>query len=256
MQETLLIFTQAEFSIDVSRDREIHFAGNAMDSPYAEANIWQLKVNHNQEMGFIDEHEWRVYYSDTRHLMDNYTVRLRKPDNPSGMKTPSTAETFGGRWMATVYQGAKDWQFGVDYRQIRQNAERFKVNRKDLTQTTQALVWPGVEQQQWGVFSELDYQLDPKNQFRLGVRFDGIDAEATKSSNSYLGDSNPANLYQKYYGSSDNKAEEYNWGAMVGWSHSFNPQQRIEFRASRSVRTADATERFLASRGFLLPWQR
>ena len=242
-------FTQAEFSLDVSRDRDIHFAGNGMDSPYAEANIWQLKVNHDHETGFIDGQEWRVFYSDTNHLMDNYTVRLRNPANPGGMKTPSTAESFGGRWIANIFRGAKDWRFGIDYRQTRQNAERFKVNHKELTQTAQAMVWPGVKQQQWGIFSELDYLFDAKNQFIFGVRFDGIDAEATKYHNTHLGDSSPARLYQKYYGSSDNKSQEHNWGAMAGWNHYFNYQQRIEFRASRSVRTADATERFLASRG-------
>ena len=242
-------FTQAEFSLDVSRDRDIHFAGNGMDSPYAEANIWQLKVNHDQEPGFIDEQEWRAFYSNTNHLMDNYTVRLRNYANPDGMKTPSTTETFGGRWMATVYQGAKDWRFGIDYRQSRQNAEKFNVNRQDLNQSLQSLVWPGVELQQWGIFSELDYQLNQKNQLRFGARFDGVQADATKADSPALGGNSPVALYRKYYGASENKTKEHNWGAMAGWYHSLNQQHKLEFRVSRSTRTADASERFMASRG-------
>ena len=244
-----LEFTRAEFSLDVTRDKDIHFAGNGMDSPYAEANIWQLKVNHTQRIGFIDEHEWHVYYSDTRHMMDNFSVRVRNPANPEGMKTPSTAETFGGRWVATVYQGAKDWRFGFDYRQSRQNAERFKVSRQDFSSSAQALVWPGVKQQQWGLFSEVDYQLNQKNQLRFGARFDGVHSVATKADSPVLGANSPAALYQKYYDTSKNKSEEHNWGAVAGWNHSIDQQQKLEFRASRSVRTADASERFLASRG-------
>lgn len=242
-------FTQAEFSLDTSRDRDTLFAGNGMDSPYAEANIWQLTVNHDQPAGLIDEQEWRLFYSDTSHLMDNYTVRLRNASVPDAMKTPSTTETFGGRWMAMVYQKAKDWRFGIDYRQSRQNAERFKVNRNDFTESAQALVWPGVEQKQWGLFSELDYQFNLKNQFRFGVRLDGVNAETTKANGAGLKGSSPATLYQKYYGSSNNPSEEYNWGAVAGWGYSLNPKQRLELRVSRSVRTADATERFIASRG-------
>lgn len=245
-------FTEVEFSLDVTRDRDVFYAGSGMDSPEANADLWQLKVNHNQQVGFIDEQEINVYFSAVNHLMDNYSLRLRNPNNTEGVKTPSTAKGYGGRWLATVYWGEDnwdEWRFGADYREQRQNAERFKVNRATSDSSLQAWVWPGIQQRHWGLFTEVDSQITPGNQLRIGFRLDGHLSEATKANNGAGSDSNPNNLYQKYYSTKAENSTQYAFSNFASLQHWFNDEQSIKTRISRSIRFADATEQYFASRG-------
>ena len=235
-------------SVESTRDRDIWYAGNNMDAPYANSDLWRLKLNVDQSMGWIDEQELSLYYSDVHHLMDNYSVR-RRTTNSTATRAPSSSRTQGGRWLGTLYSGDSEWQIGIDYFTNKRDASRYKIDLADSQQTQSAHMWPGVEYNQWGAFAEVDHTLSEKNLIRSGVRVDQLSANAGKANDAALGAASPHELYKKYYGYQAESVQETNISGLLSWQHKMANDQWIEVRGSRSVRTADATERYLASRG-------
>ena len=236
-------------NIEVIRDKDVLYSGNGMDAPYADANLWRLKMNYDQPLAGIDEQEFSIYYSDIHHLMDNYSVRIRNSGRRQGLSAPSTSRTWGGRWLGTQYLLDADWYLGIDYMTNQREAERFKVNLDTSSSSLQAIMWPEVEYQQWGLFTELEYELSEHNRVRLGGRLDHLVAKANNVHHTTLGEASPNALYHKYYGYGAEAVNELNLSGILSWQHHLSKVQWLEFKVSRSVRTADATERYLASRG-------
>ncbi|WP_153301436.1 TonB-dependent copper receptor [Endozoicomonas arenosclerae] len=245
----IIPFTRLEANVESTRDDEVYYSGNGMDAPWAKADTWRLKLQHDQPFLGLDSIELSGWHADVRHLMDNYSVRLRKPNSPNGMRAPSDSVTWGGRLLGKIYYDDAELKLGVDYQANDRDANRYKVNRQTGNQVWQSHIWPGVEYRQMGVFAELDFSLSEKDSFRVGMRFDDLKAEATKASSSLLGNSSPNQLYQKYYGVEADKVHEQNLSGLLAWQHELSGDQSIELRGSRSVRTADTSERFIASRG-------
>ena len=237
-----------DFNVEATRDRDILYSGNGMDAPYADADFWRLKVNIDQSIGWIDEQELSISYSDIHHLMDNYSVRKRN-SSTTGLEAPSTSKTYGGRWLATRYEREHEWRFGIDYFNNQRNAERYKTDLNSAEKSLQAIMWPSVEYNHWGLFIETDLTLSEEDVLRIGGRVDRFSAEAGKVGEQALGVSSPDTLYQKYYGYSAEVVTETNINGLVSWQHRLDEHQLLELRGSRSIRTADASERYLASRG-------
>ena len=238
-----------ELNLEAIRDKNVHYSGNGMDAPEASADIWRFKLKRRVMEGFIDEQELSVYYSAVDHLMDNYSVRLRNPNNAFDTKTPSTTQSWGGRWLNTSFFNQTEISFGVDYRVSEFNAKRYRVARRGHPQILQSLLWPEVDFHQWGLFAEVDYQLTDRNSLRAGIRYDDLTAGAGNTTNAQLGGGQPAALYQTYYGDMSLDYHERSVSAVAAWQHALSSSQWLEFRASRSVRSADVTERYIASRG-------
>ncbi|WP_152558654.1 TonB-dependent copper receptor [Endozoicomonas numazuensis] len=245
----IMPFTRLEANIESTRDDDIYYAGNGMDAPWAKADTWRLKLQHDQAFLGLDAIELSGWHADVRHLMDNYSVRVRKPKSPVGMRAPSDSVTWGGRLLGKIYYDDAELKLGLDYQANDRDAKRYKVNRQTGGQAWQSHIWPGVEYRQMGVFAELDFSLSEKDSLRLGLRFDDLQAEATKASSSVLGHSSPNSLYKQYYGVEADKVHEQNLSGLLAWQHELFDRQSIELRGSRSIRTADTSERFIASRG-------
>ncbi|GAA4649520.1 TonB-dependent receptor [Kistimonas scapharcae] len=241
--------TWAEVSLESVREEDIYYAGNGMDSPEANSDSWRLKLEQEWENGVFDSTEFQLYGSDVGHLMDNFTLRDRKPAMP-GMLTQSTSDTLGGRILGYTRRGESDITLGVDHLENRRNAERYTVNKSSGAWSANALMWPDVRQRQTGVFMEVDTTLNSDNTLRTGLRIDRVNAEA-RAAHQTFGSSSPANLYQTHYGTRDDSADETNLGAVVSWAHRYDHQSQLELTFSRSVRTADATERFLAASNWI-----
>ena len=94
--------TRVALNVEAVRDDDIHYSGSGMDAPWARADTWRLKVNHEEGLSFFDAMELSAYYADVEHLMDNYSVRRRKPDQPEGMRAPSSANSWGGKLTGTT----------------------------------------------------------------------------------------------------------------------------------------------------------
>lgn len=241
--------TKVSLNFESTHDNDVHYSGNGMDAPWSQADTWRLKAIHDHRLAFFDTFELSVWHADVQHLMDNYSVRVRKPSSPWGMKAPSSAKTWGGRVLGTAYLEKAELNLGLSYQASDKDARRYRVNRVQSDSVFQSHMWPGVEYRQLGIFSELDYDWTEKDTLRLGMRLDDLQAEATRAMDSSLGTNSPNALYQRYYGIGAEDAHEQNVSGLLGWQHALTQQDALEFRLSRTVRTADATERYMASRG-------
>jgi len=110
-----------------------------------------------------------------------------------------------------------------------------------------AILWPDVEIQQSGLFIEGVSALDEQNQISAGLRYDRVSAEAGRAREAVPSGSLAGQTPEDLYGVSADVDDENNVGGFVSWRHQLNGGLAVESTFSRSVRTADATERFLGN---------
>ncbi len=236
-----------EFSAERNQLRDELFAGAGMDSPSSDNDIYRLKFNATNLESFVDDLKVEVFRSDVDHVMDNYT--LRAPANPMMlMRAPSTSDTTGGNLVAGIDSDFGLWKFGINVL----NNDRDAIRVNDFNNTLNSVLWPGVSIDQRGLFGELSHDLNDSNRVIAGLRYDHVDSNASKAN--LTPDKpplSPNDLYSIYYdGAQAKKRTEHNWGGLLRWEHDLDSGWGTTYAGiSRTVRTADATERFIASNG-------
>lgn len=229
--------TRAELSLESNREDDVLFAGAGMDAPESEHQAVRLRFKR-------DSLNAELYYSDVFHRMDNFS--LRDLSAPMKMQVDSTSRTLGGR-LSYGFKGAGwNWLAGMDYQNNQRNAERFAGMPMATTLSTlQAIMWPEADLQQPGIFLETDKMLDNGGWLKAGLRYDHVSASADAANQTAMGGATASNLYRMYYADSETEQTEHNLGGFLSYSHALNPNTEASVSVSRSVRTADATERYL-----------
>jgi len=185
-----------------------------------------------------------LYRSDIEHVMDNYTLRT-PPSATMLMRAPSTSETSGGRVVLERDSAIGAWKFGVDMQDNDRVADRFN----DFSGMRQSLLWPGVSIEQKGLFAELTHTLASSDRLIAGLRYDRVDASAANAAVAAMGTS-PNDLYTQYYGTVARARDEDNVGGLLRYEHDLaDDRGTVYLGLSRAMRTADATERYIASNG-------
>lgn len=236
--------TRVEFSAERQQLRDVLFAGAGMDSPESDNDTYRLKFE-TADLGVLAKLRGEIYRSEVDHVMDNYT--LREPANPMMMmRAPSTSDTTGGRLVTEVDSGIGRWKLGVDF----QNNDRDAVRINDFNDTLNSVLWPGVSIDQTGVFAELTHGFTQADRLIAGLRYDRVSADASKADLDPPGmPMSPNALYAMYYdGAQAEERNEDNWGGLLRWEHDLaNGLGTAYAGLSRTVRTADASERYIAS---------
>ena len=237
--------TRLEFSYERQELRDVLFAGAGMDSPKSDNDTYRLKFVTDEVGEFLDTLRAEVYRAEIDHVMDNYT--LREPINPMMlMRAPSTSDTTGGRLVTELDSGIGRWTVGIDF----QNNDRDAIRVNDFNDTLNSVLWPGVSIDQTGVFGELLHFLGDSDRLIAGLRYDHVSADASKADKTPdMPPLSPNDLYAIYYdGAQAEKRTEDNWGGLLRWEHDLSDSWGTVYAGfSRTVRTADATERFIAS---------
>ncbi len=245
-----------EASHEVANEEDLFYAGNGMDAPYADSTTSRFKWDYNASIGPVDALSLNLYRSDVTHLMDNYTLRPRNA-MPNGMAAPSSSDTWGGRFMATLNGDNSEWRLGIDHRANDRRADLFMDAGKDGSfDMLVSRMWPDIEQRLTGLFAELDYELNAVDELRVGVRYDQFRSEATSSEKpaGMMGAATPANLYQANYGTRSNKATTNDLGLVLGWDRKLSESTLFSTNLSRSVRHPDASENFIARSAMGKSW--
>ncbi len=233
--------TTIEASYEKQEEDDVLFAGAGMDSPYADADTSRLKLTHEFEQGALQQMQLELYKSDVKHNMDNYSLR---PSGMMKMQAPSTSDTEGLRLIFDARAADIDWTFGADIQNNERNAEL-----QNAAGVVQRIMWPGAEIKQTGVFAEGEKVLGADDIIKGGLRYDLIKAEATRRDETagmpvYSSD-DIWQLAGAPAGAGEQRTE-HNVGGFASWTHRLNDQYSVESTLSRSVRTADATERYMA----------
>ena len=230
--------TTLQASFEKSDEEDVLFPGAQMDSPYADAENSRIKLTHQFTQGALRELKIEAYQSDVIHLMEN-----------SMMSSPSTSDTQGMRVVVDAQLNDMDWVLGADI----QNNERNAVAYMKSNGMAAFSQWPGVEIKQAGLFLEGSKVLSQDDVLKGGLRYDRVEASASRATETF-GMTTPSARYLAVNGSSETDSNENNIGGFASWTHRLNNQYTVETTFSRSVRTADATERYVAKTSGMTPW--
>ena len=225
--------TILEASFEKSGEEDVEFPGAMMDSPFADSESTRLKLTHDFHSGPMQYLRVDLYQSNVDHLMENAT-----------MEAPSTSDTEGFRMLLEANAADIDWTFGVDMQNNERNAQANMISSGAAVFSH----WPGVAIDQTGLFVEGEKALGEDDVLKAGLRYDRVDASASRANEAFgMGGVNtPTNLYNQKYGTTDTDSTEDNVGGLISWTHRIDDQYSVETTFSRSVRTADATERYIA----------
>lgn len=240
---------QTELSVGFERDRvdDVLFAGAGMDSPYGVTDVVRLKFNKELEGDLLKGVRFNAYDSRVDHLMDSYSLR----NAVMYMRTPSTSDTQGFKIEGDVAIGGTPVVLGVDYKTLDRTAIRYRGTNATNVSIAQAYVWPGVSSREIGVFGEGSVDLGEQRSVKLGVRYDNVKVTADKANTvaSVAGAINRSanQLYAMYYGYSFANVTENNLSGLARFEQKVDKDTTTYLTLSRSVRTANTTERTIAA---------
>jgi iron complex outermembrane receptor protein len=242
-----------EFSFERNSFSDALYPGSGMDSPTEDGDILRLRYLDKPATDKIDSIKAETYLSDVDHLMNNYSLRIPpiymawhpKAGQDMLRETPTTSKTTGGRLILNSTFGATKWEYGVDLQRNNRNAA---LNNMDSgTAVPITLMWPDITIQQLGLFAEGAKSLTAKNKLKYGLRIDQVDVSADKANDMVgsmpMGGHSANQSYAEYYGSNAADKDETNIGGLLRYEKEIGNGLSFFTGLSRSVRTADSTER-------------
>ncbi|MBU0656991.1 MAG: TonB-dependent copper receptor [Gammaproteobacteria bacterium] len=233
-----------EYSYENNDFSDALYAGAGMDSPEEFGSIQRLKYK-DKFAGKVESIDAEVYSSNIDHLMDNYSLRNPGLAPAAQRSVPTTSDTLGGKVALKSTVGNTEVTYGVNV----QNRERNATMTNGLGAVAN-LMWPGATTDQTGVFVEAETKLGA-DKLKYGVRVDQVKADASKADQT-VGLMAPRSPNQNYTAvnsayDGDPSADETNVGALLRYEKSLNENTTVFAGASRTVRTADETERYLSN---------
>jgi len=219
------------------------FQGSSMDAPYDEMNILRMKYRSTNKVGFVDGIKADLSYAADEHLMDNYSLRT---PGAMRMKSPTTSNTLAGKLALTSKLSDKT---SIDYGLNVQRVDR----HADLVNTaSNAIVsynWPSVRTDRAGVFAEGLHKLTTDSRIKVGLRLDKVSAQADDMTLVGTGASTTAaTMYSRVNGyTGDGKVNEDHASALARYEFDLAKDLTWFTGVSRTMRTADETERFFAN---------
>ncbi len=240
---------------------DVLFPGSGMDAPVTDDWTYQLKGETDLDLGIIRGVKADVYLTTVDHVMNNFDLR----DNMMHMEARMEADTLGGKIVLNGASGEVSFDVGADFREVMRDGKRYSAmmasdpNYND-PQTLQAVLWGDTSIKELGLFAEAVIPLAETTKMTAGLRFAHVrastgDADETPTAtmtNSTTGmvmqaGRSPNTLYQAVYGVTASDQKENNIGGLVRLEQQLADGLSLFGTLSRSVRTADATERYIAS---------
>ena len=236
-----------EMSVEHNLEEDLLYEGLMMDTTETTNDALRMKYSLNQ-MGAFTDFKASLYRSDVEHDMDNFTFR----SPATNMRTITDSETTGMRVSGMVDGNGVSWKVGMDYKQVDRLAKATMGGADGLT-TLNTYMWPDAEIDKAGLFVEMDRPLNQQDTLSAGLRYDRVDfsankADTTAAYNRAADGINTANeAYTYYYGKTAADAEtENNIGGFLRWSRDLEQRDNVYVSLSRTVRSADETEKFLS----------
>jgi iron complex outermembrane receptor protein len=233
---------------DYHKIEDALFPGAGMDSPLSKVNVFRAGFENSYNLGLIRQIDLSAYASLVDHVMDNYSLR------PLGMmlrRVDSTSETFGGKLKTDLALGEQIVKTTLEYRKNNRDANRFQGMSPSNVSSLQSVMWPDITLNEIGFGAETTYDFAETKRIIFGGRYDFVDVNygrANQIAMSSMTERLSANdLYNQFYGYSASDNEEHNLGTLIRYEQDLSNGLTIYTGLSRSVRTADATERGLAN---------
>ncbi len=157
---------------------------------------------------------------------------------------PLDARTFGGRVQANILPsfGGSLAVGGDVYRLEREGTNHLSFVSGAMAGMTRYFhAWPDTHIMNGGIFGEYNYQFAPKWRVIVGTRADFVDAGANPDAATRM-------AYQRFYGAGAGEVDEFETNVSANGRLIYSPLSSVDLfvGVGRAVRTADATERYLA----------
>lgn len=245
--------TEIELGVGVSRTDDVLFAGAGMDAPQTDDDTLRLRAAREVELGALQRVEVEVAHAMVEHLMDNYSLRTRTA--PMAMRVPSESDTTTGRIAGDLIIGDAPTEIGADLQLSDRTARRYSGMTDDNVNTLRSIMWPDTEILQIGLFGETDIALGQSDTLVVGARYDYVRAVSHAADEVVPATGrSPNDLYAMYYGVRAETEHEHNLGGLLRLEHGVQEGVLIYGAVSRSIRTADTTERAIASDQMASSW--
>ena len=245
-------FTLINFGISHEETRDTLFPGAGMDSPEGSATILRGKLRHEFDgNGVMQALKIDIYRSHAFHMMNNFSLRDR-------MMMFRQAEldntTTGGKIAADLRINDSNITLGFDVKNVHHNGLRLgnNMDRNNLN-LIQSVLIPDATIRNIGLFAETLVPLSDQIQIKAGLRYDNVKSRADKADmvNSLLMPGmmpmSPNMLYQNYYGTPSLPQTDNNFGGLLRLEYDLNDDMAFYMGISRSNRSANAVERYMAS---------
>lgn len=238
--------TELTVSAGFAATKDALFEGAQMDAPEDEARTLRAAIAVPVQESILREVRADTFFSGVDHVMDNYSLRTRTA--PMAMRVDSDSDTVGGSLAADLDLLGARLTLGFDLQRNRRQALRFAGMTEANVTTLNALMWPGTEIRNIGLFAETEESLTDDLRLRLGARYDRVDVSLGKANQTVpTSGRSPNDLYLQYYGTDGGDRTENNFSGLVFLEYDLTASAMLTAGISRSVRTADATERSMAS---------
>lgn len=232
--------SKIEVSLEHNLEEDVLYEGLSMDTTETTNDAIRLRY---QNGGLKTE----IYQSKVDHDMDNYTYAHR---SATGMRTVTDSDTMGMRLSYSKKNDTANWKMGADYKKNERYAESLSGGNRStgaIATTLRNYMWPDAEIEQVGLFVESDFPLNEQDQLSTGLRYEYVDPSASKAGDQPGSVGRSADsAYNTYYGkTSANADSEHNLSGFVRLSRKLENGGSLYGSLSRSVRSADGTERFV-----------
>ncbi|HSV29100.1 MAG TPA: TonB-dependent receptor, partial [Candidatus Omnitrophota bacterium] len=236
---------------EYNKTEDALFAGASMDAPLDETDTLRLKFEkRNLDAGALTALRANAYGTMLDHVMDNFSLRAAPA---SRMIVESESDTYGGQAAADFKAGGSTVTLGLDVQVNNRDARRYQKTGSAVgiidPSNLESVTWPDVTIGQYGVFGEGTLPVAADSRVKLGARYDRVEVDygaADLGTSKNTGTYRTANqLYAGYYGTPAGDREENNVGGLARYEHDIGASTLFA-GVSRSVRTADTTERGIA----------
>lgn len=239
--------TRITIGYDANRVADALFAGASMDSPLSDADTFRAGFEKKIEGGIFRRIEASAQVAMVDHIMNNYSLRDPTPGNYS--RANSESDTHGAKLRGDLDTGAVKTVLGLDFRGTQSDATRLRGADASGGQQVQSILWPDIGIDEAGVSAESVFPLGAAARLIGGARYDRVRVDYGRAGETTgLAPHTPNALYRQFYGIEAGPRTENNFGALARVEYDVASGLRLFSGISRSVRTADATERGIASR--------
>lgn len=237
-----------KFSAEQSNTNDALYPGAGMDAPKSDGNLLRLQYEGRQLSDAVADLDIDLYRATVSHVMNNY--ELRPLMNPMmKMETPTDTETDGAQIKLTSHIGRTQVAYGVQYESVNKNATLW--NRAPNPDKSMFYMWPDVTNTTKSVFAETNTEFTPDTNLIIGLRYDDVYAKAADANDTPMSGMTPTQAYAATYDDYDGEtsASEGNFNGLIRLENRFGGSYNWYLGASRTLRTADATERYMARQG-------
>jgi len=237
--------SKLKFGVQYDKSTDIRFAGSGMDTPETENASIRGSVDSNVDLGMFDTVKASAYASGVEHLMDTYTLRT----STSFMATDVETRSYGGKFSIGGKNDTNDYIVGFDARMGNSDAISY-MGTTIADNVVMSYMWPDITMDEIGLYGENTYAFSNRNRMKVGLRYDYVSVKAGKENETPthgMSGSRTANdLYNEAYGYGWSDQTEHNVGGLMRYEYDLSKALNVYGTLSRSVRTADATERGVA----------